>query len=79
MVGFSVDTADLINNAKKKLKDKNLDIIVANPIDSFGSSATSSVIIDKTGTIIKLPLMSKKQLASRLVKLIQAPCAPRLD
>lgn len=70
MVGFSVDTDNLINNAKKKLKEKNLDIIVANPVDTFGAVATESVIIDKTGTIMKLPLMSKKQLAARLIKLI---------
>lgn len=70
LVGFSVDTGDLINNAKKKLKDKDLDIIVANSIDTFGSQATESVIVDKTGTIMKLPLMSKKDLATRLVKLI---------
>lgn len=70
LVGFSVDTGNLINNAKKKLKEKNLDIIVANPVDSFGAVTTESVIIDKTGTIMKLPQMSKKQLASRLLKLI---------
>lgn len=71
LVGFSIDTRDLINNAKKKLKDKNLDIIVANPIDSFGSNATESVIMDNRGTVIKLPLMSKKDFADRLIKLIQ--------
>lgn len=75
LVGFSIDTVELINNAKKKLKDKNLDIVVANPVDTFGSSATESVIIDKTGTIMKLPLMGKKQLASRLIKLIQSQSA----
>lgn len=71
LVGFSVDTGDLINSAKKKLKEKGLDIIVANPIDTFGSTATESVIIDKSGTIMKLPLISKKELAARLVKLIK--------
>lgn len=70
LVGFSVDTGDLIKNAKKKLKEKNLDIIVANPPDSIGSTATTSVIIDRTGAIMKLPLMSKKELAKRLIKLI---------
>lgn len=78
LVGFSVDTGDLINNAKKKLKAKNMDIIVANPVNSFGSSATESVIIDSSGTIIKLPLMSKKQFASRLIKVIQSQCASKL-
>lgn len=71
LVGFSVDTGDLISNAKKKLKDKNLDIVVANPVDTFGSSAVESIIIDKNGNIMKLPMMAKKQFAVRLIKLIE--------
>lgn len=70
LVGFSVDTGDLISGAKEKLRDKNLDIIVANPIDSFGSTATESIIIDKSNTVIKLPLMSKRDFATRLIALI---------
>lgn len=72
LIGFSVTTKDLISDSKNKLKNKNLDIIVANPVDTFGSVSTRSVIMDKAGTVIKLPLMSKKQLAYRLIRLI--PC-----
>lgn len=71
LVGFSIDTNNLVNNAKRKLKDKILDIVVANPLDTFGSQATESVIIDNRGTVMKLPLMSKKHLAIRLLKLIE--------
>lgn len=70
LAGFSVDTMNIIPNAKKKLMEKNLDIIVANPIDSFESTATRPIIIDMAGKVTKLPPMSKKELAARLVGLL---------
>lgn len=47
-----------------------MDIIVANPVDTFGFAATKLVIIDNQGSVMRLPLMSKKELAKRIVKLI---------
>ena len=77
LVGFSVDTESLINNAKKKLKKKNLDLIIANPIDTFGSTGAGVTIINRNGEITKLALFSKKQLAGKLVRLIEKACPPR--
>lgn len=71
LAGFSVDTESLIDNAKKKLKKKNLDLIIANPIDTFGSSGTAVTVINRKGEATKLPLLSKKQLAGKLVRLIE--------
>lgn len=71
LVGFSVDTRDYVSDAEDKLKNKGLDIIVANPLESLNSIATESVIIDRAGTTMKLPLMSKKDLAKRLIRIIE--------
>jgi phosphopantothenoylcysteine decarboxylase/phosphopantothenate--cysteine ligase len=71
LVGFCVETENLIINAKKKLKEKNLDVIVANPREAIGSNATEPVIIDKSGKIIELPLMTKKDIARKIIKLVE--------
>ncbi|MCJ7769238.1 MAG: bifunctional phosphopantothenoylcysteine decarboxylase/phosphopantothenate--cysteine ligase CoaBC, partial [Dehalococcoidales bacterium] len=59
-VGFAAESEDLIANAKKKLKEKDLDLIVANDItakDSGFSADTNKVtIIDKSGKLEDLPL-----------------------
>ena len=51
LVGFALETQDLINNAKQKLKEKNLDLIIANKLSEvnnpFGAGLTSVVLIDK--------------------------------
>jgi phosphopantothenoylcysteine decarboxylase / phosphopantothenate---cysteine ligase len=50
LVGFALESRDLLENAKVKLKAKNLDLIVANQISAqknpFGSGLTSAAIID---------------------------------
>jgi len=66
LVGFALETDDLIENAKKKIKTKNLDLIIANQVkDGFPfSSETNKVsIIQKNGKIENLPEMSKKKIA----------------
>lgn len=71
LVGFAIETEDEIKNAKLKLKEKNLDLIVVNNPNlqgaGFGVDTNIATIIDKKGKIEKLPLMSKKELAGRII------------
>jgi phosphopantothenoylcysteine decarboxylase/phosphopantothenate--cysteine ligase len=73
-VGFAVETSNLVKEATRKLKEKHLDIIVANnptePGAGFGYDTNRTVIITKTGLTEKRPLESKKQLASHLLDMI---------
>ncbi|MCP4649507.1 MAG: phosphopantothenoylcysteine decarboxylase [PVC group bacterium] len=66
LVGFALETRDLIKNAEKKLKEKNLDFIVANMLsrefDPFGEGRTSAVILSEKD-IEKLQHIKKEQLA----------------
>lgn len=54
LVGFALETENLIINAKKKLKEKNLDFIVVNMLSlrhlPFGNKRVSFVIVDKEKT-----------------------------
>ncbi len=71
LVGFAVETEDEIKNAKSKLKEKNLDLIVANNpnLQGAGFEIDTNIVtlINRKGKIEKLPLMSKKELAEKIV------------
>lgn len=66
-VGFALETENLEKNALKKLKEKRLDIIVANMLgggkEAFGDNLTNILIIDRFGGIKKASGMTKKGLA----------------
>ena len=67
LIGFAAETEDLNANAEKKLRAKNLDMIVANNVAEAGSGfdgdTNIATIIDRTGAQRSLPLMSKDELA----------------
>jgi len=63
VVGFALETEDMIKNAKKKLKEKNLDLIVANHVNGFGSDFNKAIIIDRKNNVEDIPLISKEELA----------------
>ena len=65
-VGFAAESENLIENAKKKLKEKNLDLIVANLIhESMGLEDTKISIIDKNN-VIDVP-KSNKMVAAKAI------------
>lgn len=70
LVGFAVETENDKKNAMKKMKAKNLDmIIVNNPKDkdsAFASDKNKVMILNKNGDEIKLPLMTKGEVAQNI-------------
>jgi len=70
VVGFAAETEELAANATKKLRAKNLDMIVANDVTQEGSGfdgdTNIATIIDRSGATFSLPLMSKSELADRI-------------
>ncbi|MEX0806337.1 MAG: bifunctional phosphopantothenoylcysteine decarboxylase/phosphopantothenate--cysteine ligase CoaBC [Candidatus Binatia bacterium] len=70
LVGFAAETENLTANAQKKLRAKNLDMIVANDVTKEGSGFDGDTnivtIIDRGGAIRSLPLMSKDEVADRI-------------
>ncbi|MDD3895291.1 MAG: bifunctional phosphopantothenoylcysteine decarboxylase/phosphopantothenate--cysteine ligase CoaBC, partial [Syntrophomonadaceae bacterium] len=71
MVGFAAETENVLENAKKKLKSKNLDFIVANDVTmegaGFASDTNIVTFIDNDGDIEALPLMSKRHVAEAIL------------
>lgn len=72
-VGFAAETRDLLNYAQSKLERKNLDMIIANDVSQagigFNSDENAVTVISRTDNKV-LPQVSKRQLASQLVRLI---------
>jgi len=74
-IGFCAETESLIKNATKKLKEKNLDMIVANevgPNKGFQADHNKVTIIKKDGQIVELSLSHKLSLARKLISIISA-------
>ncbi len=66
MIGFAAESENLIDNAKAKLKSKNLDLIVANTLDNFAAAKGSAHLVSSKG-VAKLALQDKSTLASAIV------------
>jgi len=76
LVGFAAETQELKDNALKKLKKKNLDLIAANIVgkkdSGFGSDTNAITLYSKDGTEEPLPLMTKSDLSHILLDRISA-------
>ena len=75
-VGFAAESNDLLKNAQHKREAKGLDLIVANDITAedagFGVDTNRVTILDRTGGQETLPLMSKYDVASRILDRVAA-------
>ncbi|MEE8194286.1 MAG: bifunctional phosphopantothenoylcysteine decarboxylase/phosphopantothenate--cysteine ligase CoaBC [Dehalococcoidales bacterium] len=80
-VGFAAESEDIVANAKRKLKEKRLDLIVANDItdkdSGFGSDTNKVTIIDKNSKVESLPLMTKREVADRVLDRVAGILAKR--
>jgi phosphopantothenoylcysteine decarboxylase / phosphopantothenate---cysteine ligase len=76
LVGFAAETDDLVANARKKLQRKNLDLVVANDVGQAGAGfdADTNVvkILDAVGGVEELPLLSKREVADRILDRVKA-------
>lgn len=70
-IGFAAETQDLLANARDKIARKRLHLIVANDVTAEGAGFavdTNRVsIIDATGEAEHLPLLSKREVADRIL------------
>ncbi len=71
IVGFALETDNELANAKKKLKEKNLDMIILNSLKEKGTGfegdTNKVTILRKEGKAVKLPLQSKFQVANKIL------------
>jgi len=70
-VGFAAESSNLVENAKQKLQQKGLHLIVANDITAsdsgFGADNNQVTIIDREGKIDGLPLLPKREVADKIL------------
>ena len=79
LVGFAAESNDHLEEGKRKLLEKNLDLIVVNDIlgsdTGFNADTNQVSLIDRDYELEKLPLLSKEECAymiwNKIVKLIQ--------
>lgn len=74
LVGFALETNDEKQNALKKLKQKNADLIILNSMNDagagFGFDTNQITIFDKKGKEKKFPAKTKKEVAEDIVNAI---------
>ena len=73
VIGFAAETENVLDNAREKLRNKNLDAIVANDVsraDSGFDSATNAITIITRDDMAELPVMSKAEAADRILDVI---------
>ncbi len=87
LIGFAAETENLVVNAQKKLKEKNLDLIVANDVTKpgagFGEETNQVKMLFPSGEVRDLPLMSKDEVSEAIldevVKLLKQKSRQRGD
>lgn len=73
LCGFSMETENMIENSRKKLEKKHLDLIAANNLKQAGAgfgTDTNIVTLLSENDIMELPLMSKEEVADALLDYI---------
>ena len=73
LCGFSMETENMIENSRKKLEKKNLDLIVANNLKEQGAgfgTDTNVVTLLSAKDTIQLPMMEKEEVADKLLTYI---------
>lgn len=74
VIGFALETNNEEENARAKLTNKNADMIVLNSMNDaaagFGKATNKVTIFEKNGQVHRLPVLSKKEVASTIVSII---------
>jgi phosphopantothenoylcysteine decarboxylase/phosphopantothenate--cysteine ligase len=71
VVGFALEDKNLRRNAEKKLKEKNLDMIIANPPAAIGSDKCAAHIKTVKDNWLKVAPSSKNTVAKNIIHLIE--------
>ena len=75
-VGFALETTNELAHARDKLHRKNFDLVVLNSLRDagagFGHDTNKVSVLDRAGRVVTFDLMAKADLATELVRLVQA-------
>ncbi|GIX06402.1 MAG: peptidase ClpP [Candidatus Poribacteria bacterium] len=75
LIGFAAETDDPIANARRKLTEKRLDLIVLNRVNEPGAGfevdTNRVTLIFPDGTVEEWPLLDKREVARRLLSIVR--------
>ncbi len=78
LVGFAAESEDLLANGRKKLHQKDLDLLVVNgitgPQSAFGNETNEVILLPRHGTPIEVERLPKRVLADRILDMVQEQC-----
>jgi len=78
-VGFAAETHDVLAEARRKCREKRLDMVVANDVSErgsgFGTDTNRVAFVRADGSVERLPLMTKLAVAGRIVRACEGLCA----
>lgn len=78
LVGFAAESGDLLANGRKKLHQKDLDLLVVNritgPHSAFGNETNEVILLPRHGTPIQVERLPKRLLADRILDTVQEQC-----
>ncbi len=81
LVGFAAETHDVVEEARRKLGAKRLDLIVANDVTApgagFGTDTNAVRLLDARGLDEALPVLPKEEVAARILDWVAARLRPR--
>lgn len=72
IIGFAAETDNLLVNAQRKLRDKQLDLLIANPVarpgSGFGTPTNQVVALSRCGRRETWPVLPKPEVAMRIIE-----------
>ena len=78
LVGFAAESDDLLVNGRKKLHQKDLDLLVVNritgPQSAFGNETNEVILLPRHGTPIEVERLPKRLLADRILDTVREQC-----
>ncbi len=76
IVGFAAETENVVENARKKLIEKNIDLMVVNDVSNkeiaFQSDYNQCTLIFRNGNFIELPKAKKEEVADDILDAIKS-------
>ena len=72
LVGFNLETENAEAETRRKLKEKNLDLIVLNGPENLGSLVATVRVMDRNATVAVWEERTKAEIAARLLGLVEA-------
>ncbi len=81
LVGFAAESENLLANGRKKLRHKDLDLVVINRVtgaqSACGGDTNEAIFLPRRGQAVPVERLPKRRLADRLLDMVRERCVAR--